>query len=89
MRKQTITEHLDDCKEVGEVIKQANALLIKAKEELESARRTLETLQPFMHPLHKVGEYEAKRLTGRDSCTPEVLAKAQVTRINELLGDRA
>lgn len=89
MSKQTISLHLADCKEVATVIAEANALLVKAKEELESARRTLETLQPFMHPLHKVGEYESKRLTNRDSCTPEDLAKAQVARINALLGDRA
>lgn len=89
---ETTKAHFDNCKQVSQILDDANALLTKVRDELFTARETLEKLTEYQH--HKLAMPIPYRLAWGDSerektVTPAVVIIRQVHRINALLGDRA
>lgn len=84
----TVTEHFDDCKQVQDVVANANALLNKTQKQLGECRALLETLAPYQHPMLKVA-VKYRPFAENGEYTPEQLIEGQISRINALLGDRA
>ncbi len=87
----TVKEHFEDCKQVSDVIDNANALLTKCQRELDAARAALEALKEYQHPKMKMDvPYHFRPSSGdRQTVTPAALIDKEVARINQLLGDRA
>lgn len=84
----TVRSHLEDCKRVSDVVDNANALVIKAKRQLEEARDVLELLRENQHPKLQISVgyrswADEKHMTGTE------IADIEIGRINALLGDRA
>ena len=86
----TVNEHFDQCKQVSQVIDDANALLTKAQKELRLARDMLELLKEYHHPKLQIPvNYRSWRPEKPDHLTGAQIADIGIKRINELLGDRA
>lgn len=85
----TVKEHFEDCKQVSEVVDNANALLTKVQTELKYAREVLEKLVDYQHPKLIIATAYMSWLTKDDKMTPDEMIRAEVRRINNLLGDRA
>lgn len=86
----TVKEHFENCKQVSQVVDDANALLSKVQRELAVARATLEALIDYQHPkLSMDYPYLIKGDCASPSGAPVHLIKVQIRNINELLGDRA
>lgn len=86
----TVKEHTEESDRVVEIVKNANALVLKLQSELGVARLTLEALSDYQHPLHKMNvPYAIKAGRDRDTDTPATVIRLQVGRINALLGDKA
>lgn len=86
----TVKEHLEQTDQIQAHIKQADALLIKAKDELFGARRTLEALAVFApsDQLRTDMPYHLRRDRESDPGSMQEIVRRQVARINALLGDR-
>lgn len=74
----TIAEHLADCQRVTDVVRNANVMVQKARDELARARNAFETLAKLQHPMVMV----STSISATAYCT----ANAQY--ISDLLGDR-
>ena len=85
----TVKEHFEACKQVSQVIDDANALLTKCKDELHRSRTILELLEPYQHPKLAVPIPYMAWLTDEKSMPPSSLIALAIKRINALLGDRA
>lgn len=88
----TIKAHFENCKQVSQIVDDANALLTKVRDELFVARETLEGLVQYQHP--KISMSLPYRLADsredrEKSVAPAYVISRQVARINALLGDRA
>lgn len=83
----TVKEHLEECKQVSDVIESANALLKKVQAELAIARAVLEELREYQHP--KLTMPHPYQLDRSKTSTPKSLIELEIDRINTLLGDRA
>ena len=92
MAENTIKSHFENCKQVSQIVDDANALLTKVRDELFVARETLEKLTEYQHsklsmPIpYRLYEGSGER---EKSVAPAVVISRQVHRINALLGDRA
>jgi 16S rRNA G1207 methylase RsmC len=86
----TVKNHFEDCKQVSQVIDNANVLLAKCKRELAAARSTLQALKECQHPKMTMDvPYELREGRDRVTKTPAAVIDIEVRRINQLLGDRA
>ena len=89
MTDKTVSQHLLDSKALAQTITDANALVLKLQSELQLARQTIETLGQWAHPKMEIGPLYGPVFGDKKSLTGVVICKMQVTRINEVLGDRA
>ncbi|GGE30210.1 hypothetical protein GCM10011360_17830 [Primorskyibacter flagellatus] len=86
----TVQEHFEECKQIDQIVDQANALLTKVRNELVIARAVLEALSEYQHPkLAMAVPYQFRQDLGDKHVTPRTVIDAEITRINALLGDRA
>lgn len=96
----TVKEHFAACKQVSEVIDDANALLTKCRDELHKARIILEMIGPYQHPKLEVpigcnGWISDQKnmppgwISDEKYMPPSTLIEIEIKRINALLGDRA
>lgn len=94
MTIKTVQEHINEADTIAKHIKDANALVDRLRDELDKARTTLHSLRDFAPAdRFKIDPPYHLRKTGADG-RPEgqnmiAIIKAQTTRINTLLGDRA
>lgn len=87
----TVKEHFEDCKDVSEIIDNANALLIKCQRELAMARALLDAIKPYQHEMLKMpAPYGwSSRTKNLGDCRPTSFIEEEIEAINNLLGDRA
>lgn len=85
----TVKEHFAACKQVSEVIDDANALLTKCRDELHKARMILEMIGPYQHPKLEVPIGYNGWISDQKNMPPSTLIEIEIKRINALLGDRA
>ena len=86
----TVEEHFESCKQVSQVIDDANALLVKSQNELRLVRDMLELLKDYHHPKLKIPvNYRPWRPEKADTLNGAQISDIGIKRINELLGDRA
>ena len=84
----TVTEHLNNCKDITKTIADANALVVKLQAEFEVARRVFEALKPMQHPALRMSiSYSPFDKLANNA--PEKFIDEEISRINQLLGDRA
>lgn len=74
----TITDHLADCQRVTDVVRNANVMILKARDELARARNAFEALAKLQHPMVMAGS----GMSATDYCTRSAQS------ITDLLGDR-
>lgn len=86
----SVKEHFEDCQQVSKVIKNANALLEKTRDELMIARTALEDLRKYQHPeMRMYCPYHLRQQRDEGKTSPQAVIDRTVERINQLLGDRA
>lgn len=88
----TVTEHFQECKQVGQLIDDSNALLTKTRNMLIQTRETLEALTDQQHPMLRMSmPYRLRSGSNRESgdYAPKAVIQRQIEEINALLGDRA
>ena len=89
---ETLKAHFENCKQVSQIVDDANALLTKVRDELFTAREALESLIQYQHPKlamsmpYRLAESASER---EKMVAPAAVISRQVGRINALLGDRA
>ena len=81
--------HFDNCKQVSQVIADANALLERARVELGVARSVLETLLPYQHEKMVVETKWKSWNREKSSMTAIEVVRCEIDRLNKFLGDRA
>ena len=85
----TIKDHLDNCKQVSQVIADANALLTRAHSELLTVRDVLEVLLPYQHEKMIVGTAHRSWSRDKSSMTAVEVIRVEIDRLNKFIGDRA
>ena len=86
----SVKEHFDNCKQVSDIVDDANALLTKVQRELSVAREVLESLIEYQHQkLQMSVPYNIRKTNEEKVVTPAALIRLEITRINKILGDRA
>lgn len=86
----TVKEHTQEIDRVSAIIKDANALVLKLQAELAIARGTFEDLRAYQHPLHEMQiPYPFRKNNGPEKQKPANVIDTQISRINDLLGDKA
>lgn len=92
MAIKTVKEHTDEADAITKHVRDANALLIRLREELDYCRKTLHALRDFA-PADQFkinAPYHLRAGTGNaEAQSMNLIIKAQTARINTLLGDRA
>ena len=84
--------HFENCKQVSQIVDDANALLTKVRDELFVARATLEALAAYQHPKLSMNMPNgiADSSNEREKPVPPAyVITRQIKRINAILGDRA
>ena len=84
-----LEKHFDDCKQVQQVVANANALLLKAQRQLIQAREVLELLLPYQHEKMMVDTPWMKWLTDNQKLSAPSVIKNEIQILNQFLGDRA
>jgi len=84
-----LKDHFEDCKQVEQVVANANALLSKAQMQLMRAREVLELLLPYQHEKMTVDTAYKSWLTEASKLSAPDVIKAEVRILNAFLGDRA
>lgn len=86
----TVKEHFEECKQIDQIVDQANALLTKVRIELATARDVLEGLKKYQHPEMRMRvPYQLSSSSDIKEAMPVSVIDIEIKRINELLGDRA
>ena len=89
----TVTEHQQEADQIKRHIDEADALVRRLRSELETCRNVLEWSIGFDNPEFERGiQYKGFKVDpdGKSSTsTLKTAAKFRVSKINELLGDRA
>jgi hypothetical protein len=89
MTTENLTDHFANCKQVNQVIADANALLDLARAELIVAREVLEVLQLYQHEKMLVDTKYRRWNLDKSSMTAIEVAQVAVRRLNKFIGDRA
>lgn len=89
MTTDNLTDHFANCKQVNQVIADANALLDLARRELLIARDVLELLQLYQHERMVVDTRHRSWSLDKPTMTAIEVAQVEVRRLNKFIGDRA
>ena len=89
MTTENLTDHFANCKQVNQVIADANALLDLARQELIVAREVLEVLQLYQHEKMLVDTKHRRWNLDKSTMTAIEVAQVAVRRLNKFIGDRA
>lgn len=89
-KSKTVTDHVEESTRLEQHIKDANALVIKMRKELECCRKTLEKLEAFCpNEIFTIATPYHLRDKLSDQSPMSKILNYQTKAINELLGDRA
>jgi hypothetical protein len=89
MTTENLTDHFANCKQVNQVIADANALLDLARQELIIAREVLEVLQLYQQEKMLVDTKHRRWNLDKSTMTAIEVAQVAVRRLNKFIGDRA
>jgi len=90
----SIKEHMAEADSVKKIVDDANGLLMKARDELATAREVLTELRVYQHPKLMIDRRSVPHMVcrvadcGENNFPPLHLIDKQISRINALLGDR-
>lgn len=85
----TVKEHIANCKQVSQIVEDANALLHKVQSELYVSRAVLEALIEYQHQKMIMRAPSEMRHQNSDAVPVAKVIRDEIARINEILGDRA
>jgi hypothetical protein len=85
----SVKDHLDNCRQIDQIVKDANALVMKLQSELSVARAVLDGLMEYQHPKLTMKVPFQMREQKEEAVVPARLIQIEIERINSLLGDRA
>lgn len=89
MPTDNLNDHFANCKQVSQVIANANALLELARKELVIVRDLLEVLQLYQHEKMIIDTKYRAWNNDKSTMTAIEVIQVEVRRLNKFIGDRA